>query len=46
MGPVAAREVAGGRRVEVAPDRVPGWLTRFAERHGAVTTVATRTRWS
>jgi hypothetical protein len=40
MGPVAAREVAGGRRVEVAPERVPGWLTRFAERHGDVTTVA------
>jgi Actinobacteria/chloroflexi VLRF1 release factor len=41
MGGVAAREVAGGRRVEVAPERVPGWLTRFAERHGEVTTVAT-----
>ena len=41
MGLVAAREVAGGRRVEVAPERVPGWLTRFAERHGEVTTVAT-----
>jgi hypothetical protein len=40
MGPVAAREVAGGRQVEVAPERVPGWLTRFAERHGDVTTVA------
>jgi hypothetical protein len=38
---VAAREVAGGRRVEVAPERVPGWLTRFAERHGEVTAVAT-----
>ena len=38
---MAAREVAGGRRVEVAPGRVPGWLTRFAERHGEVTTVAT-----
>ena len=37
---MAAREVAGGRRVEVAPERVPGWLTRFAERHGEVTTVA------
>src|SRR5690349_17007582 len=41
MGPVAAREVAGGRQVEVAAERVPGWLTRFAERHGPVTTVAT-----
>jgi hypothetical protein len=41
MGGVAAREVAGGRRVEVAPERVPGWLTRFADRHGEVTTVAT-----
>jgi len=41
MGPVAAQKVAGGRRVEVAPDRVPGWLTRFADRHGEVTTVAT-----
>ena len=44
MGRVAAREVAGGRRVEVAPERVPGWLTRFAERHGEVTTVADRGR--
>jgi len=41
MGPVAAQKMAGGRRVEVAPDRVPGWLTRFADRHGEVTTVAT-----
>src|SRR3954470_1470100 len=41
MGAVAAREVAGGRQVEVAPERVPGWLTRFAERHGEGTTVAT-----
>ena len=42
MGPVAAQKVAGGRRVEVAPERVPGWLTRFAERHGEVTTVGTQ----
>lgn len=41
MGPVAAREVAGGRRVEVAPERLPGWLRRFAERHGEATTAAT-----
>src|SRR3954454_21909999 len=40
MGAVAAREVAGGRQVEVAPERVPGWLTRFAERHGEATRVA------
>jgi hypothetical protein len=40
MGPVTAREVAGGRRVEVGPERVDGWLTRFAERHGEGTTVA------
>jgi hypothetical protein len=40
MGPVTARKVAGGRRVEVGPERVDGWLTRFAERHGEVTTVA------
>jgi hypothetical protein len=38
---VAAREVTGGRRVEVAAERVPGWLTRFAERHGQITTVVT-----
>jgi hypothetical protein len=30
--------VAGGRRVEVAADRLAGWLQRFAGRHGAVTT--------
>jgi hypothetical protein len=40
MGPVTARKVAGGRRVEVGPERVDGWLTRFAERHGEGTTVA------
>jgi hypothetical protein len=40
MGPVTAREVAGGRRVEVGPERLDGWLTRFAGRHGDVTTVA------
>ena len=38
MGRVAAREVAGGRRVEVAADRLAGWLERFAGRHGALST--------
>lgn len=41
MGAVAARESAGSRRVEVAAERVTGWLDRFAGRHGAVTTAAT-----
>jgi Actinobacteria/chloroflexi VLRF1 release factor len=40
MSVVTAREGAAGRRVEVPADRVQGWLTRFAERHGEVTTVA------
>lgn len=31
---MAAREVAGGRRVEVPADRLTGWLRRFGERHG------------
>ncbi|WP_253778266.1 acVLRF1 family peptidyl-tRNA hydrolase [Goodfellowiella coeruleoviolacea] len=31
------RSVAGGgRAVEVAPERVPGWFDRFAQRHGGV----------
>jgi hypothetical protein len=33
---VAAREGTGGRRVEIAAGRVPGWLERFGERHGGV----------
>jgi hypothetical protein len=37
-----ARQVAGGgRAVEVPPERLAGWFTRFAERHdGVVTTEA------
>jgi hypothetical protein len=35
---VARQEVAGGRRVEVSADRLAGWLQRFADRHGPVTT--------
>jgi hypothetical protein len=32
-----ARQVAGGgRAVEVAPDRLAGWFTRFAERNDGV----------
>ncbi|MGZ3143990.1 acVLRF1 family peptidyl-tRNA hydrolase [Lentzea chajnantorensis] len=30
------RPVPGGRAVEVEPERVHGWVTRFAERHGPV----------
>jgi hypothetical protein len=30
------RPVPGGRAVEVEPERVEGWIGRFAERHGAV----------
>jgi hypothetical protein len=41
MGRVAGGDGAGGRRVEVAAERVTGWLDRFAGRHGAVTTAAT-----
>lgn len=38
----AARAAAGGGRiVEVEPRRVPGWLTRFADRNGSYTC-----RWS
>jgi hypothetical protein len=29
--------VSGPRRVEVAPERLPGWVDGFAERHGALT---------
>ncbi|WP_045317395.1 acVLRF1 family peptidyl-tRNA hydrolase [Lentzea aerocolonigenes] len=32
------RPVPGGRAVEVEPERVEGWIARFAERHGAVQT--------
>jgi len=32
------REAAGGgRAVEVAPERLPGWFDRFAARHGGIT---------
>ena len=30
------RPVPGGRAVEVEPERVQGWIGRFADRHGAV----------
>ncbi len=30
------RPVPGGRAVEVEPERVHGWIARFAERHGPV----------
>lgn len=33
----------GGRWVEVSPERLAGWLTRFAEAHGPVTAAATAT---
>jgi hypothetical protein len=32
------RPVPGGRAVEVEPERVQGWIGRFADRHGAVQT--------
>jgi len=32
------RTVPGGRAVEVEPERVEGWIARFAERHGAIHT--------
>lgn len=32
------RPVPGGRAVEVEPERVHGWIARFAERHGSVQT--------
>ncbi|HEX8869170.1 MAG TPA: hypothetical protein VF821_26155, partial [Lentzea sp.] len=32
------RPVPGGRAVEVEPERVEGWIGRFAERHGDVQT--------
>ncbi|MFI7039703.1 acVLRF1 family peptidyl-tRNA hydrolase [Microbispora rosea] len=34
-GPAAG----GGRRISVAPERLAGWITRFAERHGAIEAV-------
>jgi hypothetical protein len=30
------RPVPGGRAVEVEPERVEGWIGRFADRHGAI----------
>lgn len=35
------RQVPGGRAVEVEPERVVGWIRRFADRHGAVETHVT-----
>jgi hypothetical protein len=32
------RPVPGGRAVEVEPERVQGWIGRFADRHGPVST--------
>ncbi|GGU84887.1 acVLRF1 family peptidyl-tRNA hydrolase [Lentzea flava] len=32
------RPVPGGRAVEVEPERVEGWIARFAGRHGAIET--------
>lgn len=41
---MAARPAAGGGRwVEVAPERLPGWIAGFAERHGAVDTTTSPT---
>ncbi|MEV1201831.1 acVLRF1 family peptidyl-tRNA hydrolase [Microbispora rosea] len=34
-GPAAG----GGRRISVAPERLAGWIARFAERHGAIEAV-------
>jgi len=31
------RPVPGGRAVEVEPERIEGWIRRFADRHGATT---------
>jgi hypothetical protein len=36
-GPDAPSTDAGGRWVDVAPDRLARWVASFAERHGAVT---------
>lgn len=33
----------GGRQVEVAPERIEGWLARFADRHGGATAEPTPT---
>ncbi|ANZ39292.1 hypothetical protein BBK82_27775 [Lentzea guizhouensis] len=33
------RPVPGGRAVEVEPERLHGWIARFAERHGPVETL-------
>lgn len=41
---MSSRPAAGGGRwVSVGPERLARWLAGFAERHGAVTTVATAT---
>lgn len=38
------RQAAGGGRVvEVAADRIPGWMTRFAANHGGLTSLAANT---
>ena len=40
MTGVAVREVPGGRRLGVDPQRLSGWLERFGARHGPLTTTA------
>jgi len=35
---VANEEPGGGRWIDVAPERLAGWLESFAQRHGAVST--------
>ncbi|SER65489.1 hypothetical protein SAMN05216188_113243 [Lentzea xinjiangensis] len=37
------RQVPGGRAVEVEPERVQGWIGRFADRHGPVRVQVTDT---
>lgn len=39
---MSARPAAGGGRwIEVAPERLAGWIDRFAERHGAIESCGT-----
>src|SRR5215471_11217703 len=40
LGVVANDIPAGGRWVEVPPDRLPGWVDGFAARHGGVAVAA------
>src|SRR4051812_9834775 len=37
------RPVPGGRAVEVEPERIEGWIARFADRHGAAEIRVTET---